>query len=347
MPARAAGAEAARHEHGVGAVEQARAAFLFQRLRFHPLDVDPRPVREAAVIERLVERLVGVLVAGVLADDVNRDLVGGVLDAVDQVFPRLHVGFALRQPQQLQQYLVESLFTERQRHLVNRRHIPGGDHGLFGHVAEQADLLLQVAGERAVGAAEQHVRLDADRAQVAHAVLRGLGLQLARGADIGHQREVHVDRVLAAHVLAELADGLEERQAFDVANGAADLDQHHVDVPAHRPDAVLDLVGDVRNDLHGAAEVVAATFLLKHRHVDLAGRPVAVARRGHAREALVVPQVQVGFGPVVGDVDLAVLVRAHRAGVDVDVGVELLHRDAVAVPLEQRADGGGGQSLAE
>ena len=58
-------------------------------------------------------------------------------------------------------------------------------------------------------------------------------------------------------------------------------------------------------------------------------------------------EVEVGFGAVVGDVDLAVLVRAHRPGIDVDVRVELLQRDLVAVALEQRANRGGRQALAQ
>ena len=69
--------------------------------------------------------------------------------------------------------------------------------------------------------------------------------------------------------------------------------------------------------------------------------------RGLVGEALVVAEVEVGLGAVVGDVDLAVLVGAHRAGVDVDVRVELLQRDLVAVAFEQRADRGRGQALAE
>ena len=132
-------------------------------------------------------------------------------------------------------------------------------------------------------------------------------------------------RVLAADVLAELADRFEERQALDVADRAADLDEHDVGVAARLADAVLDLVGDVRNHLHGAAEIIAAALLLDHRHVDLAGGLVAVARRGHVREPLVVAQVEVGLGAVVGHVDLAVLIRAHRARIDVDVRIELLH----------------------
>ena len=253
----------------------------------------------------------------------------------------------LRQAQLLEDDLIQALGLQHERHLVDRRDVLGRDHGFLGHVAEERDLALDVGVEEPVGAAQQDVGLDADGPQVAHAVLRGLGLQLAGGADVGHQRQVDVERVLAADVEAELPDGLEERHALDVADRAADLDEHDVDVLARLPDGVLDLVGDVRNDLHGAPEVVAAPLLLDHREVDLAGRPVAVARGHHAGEPLVMAQVEVGLGAVVGDVHLAVLVRAHRARVDVDVGVELLERHAVAVVLEQACDRGGGQALAE
>ena len=57
--------------------------------------------------------------------------------------------------------------------------------------------------------------------------------------------------------------------------------------------------------------------------------------------------VQVGLGAVVGDEHLTVLERVHRARVDVQVRVELLHRDPQAARLEQRAQAGGGQALAE
>ena len=201
--------------------------------------------------------------------------------------------------------------------------------------------------EEAVGAAEQDVGLDTDRAQIAHAVLRRFRLQFACRADVRHQCQVNVERVLAADVQTELADRFEERHALDVADGAADFDEHDVHVPPGEPNRVLDLVGDVRNDLNGAAEVVAAPLLLNHRQVDLAGRPVAVARRHHAGEALVVTEIEVGLGAVVGDVDLAVLIRAHRPGIDVDVRVELLQGHRVAVVFEQPPYRGRRQTLAE
>jgi hypothetical protein len=58
-------------------------------------------------------------------------------------------------------------------------------------------------------------------------------------------------------------------------------------------------------------------------------------------------EVEIGLGAVIGDVDLAVLVRAHRAGIDVEVRVELLERHGIAVVLEQPADRGRRESLAE
>ncbi len=260
---------------------------------------------------------------------------------------------ALREAELLQDDPVEPLGGEHERHLVDRLHVLGGDHRLLGHVAEEGELGLQVLGQEAVGAAQQDARRDADRAQLAHAVLHRLGLELVGGRDVGHERQVHEDRVLAAGVLAELPHRLEEGQALDVADRAADLDDHHVGVrvtraPArHLADRGLDLVGDVRDHLHRAAEVVAAPLARDHVAVDLAGGDVRGLRGDAAREALVVAEVEVGLGAVLRDVDLAVLVGAHGAGVDVDVRVALHHRHPEAVPLEQRPDRGGGEALAE
>ena len=47
------------------AFEQPHPAVLFERLRFDPLNVDAQTMGEAAVIERLVQRLVGILVVAV------------------------------------------------------------------------------------------------------------------------------------------------------------------------------------------------------------------------------------------------------------------------------------------
>ena len=236
-----------------------------------------------------------------------------------------------------------------ERHLVDVVDVLGRDDRLAAERREQRDLLADVAAELALGAAEQHVGLDADAAQLVDGVLRRLGLQLARVADVGHEREVDVHAVAPADVDRELADRLEERQRLDVAHGAADLGDDDVDVArlGDQADALLDLVGDVRDDLDRAAEVVAAALAADDGVVDAAGGDVRRARRVRVREALVVAEVEVGLGAVLGDEDLAVLVGRHRARVDVDVGVELLEADGEAAGDEEAADGGGGDALAE
>src|SRR5205807_8178503 len=95
---------------------------------------------------------------------------------------------------------------------------------------QQRDLALQGLGDRAVATAHDGVGLDAPAAQLGDRVLGGLGLLLTGRADERYQRDVDVADVVAADVLAELPDGLEEREDLDVADGAADLGDHHVDV---------------------------------------------------------------------------------------------------------------------
>ena len=95
---------------------------------------------------------------------------------------------------------------------------------------EQRDLLADLVADRVVGAQDDHVGLDADAAQLLDRVLGRLGLELAGGGEGRQQRHVDVQDVRPADVLAHLADGLEERQGLDVADGPADLDDHDVRV---------------------------------------------------------------------------------------------------------------------
>ena len=147
------------------------------------------------------------------------------------------------------------------------------------------------------------------------------------------------DRIAPGQLVAELADGLEERQALDVADGAADLHQHEVDALVAGDDEILDGVRDVRDHLHGAAEIVAAPLLGQDVLVDAARGDVVRLLRRHAGKALVVAEVEVRLRPVVRHEHLTVLVRAHGAGVDVEIGVQLAQPDRVAAGLEKRSQG--------
>ena len=241
--------------------------------------------------------------------------------------------------------------AERRQHLVVE---PGGviglghgvdvvdvarlDHGAFAHVAEQAELAPLFLGDRPVGAAQQDVRLDADRAQFLDRVLGRLCLQFAGARDERQQRQVNVDGVVARQIVLELADRLEERQALDVADGAADLAQHEVELVVAVEDEFLDRVGDVRDHLDGGAEIVAAPLLGQDVLIDAPGGDVVGLGGRTPGEALVVAEVEVGLGAVVGHEHFAVLIRRHRSGIEVEIGVELAKPDLVAARLQQRTE---------
>ena len=68
---------------------------------------------------------------------------------------------------------------------------------------------------------------------------------------------------------------------------------------------------------------------------------------GPAGEALVMAEIEIGFGAVIGDEDLAVLIGRHRARIDIEIGVELAQPHLVAARLQHRAERRGSETLAK
>ena len=155
------------------------------------------------------------------------------------------------------------------------------DHRLEGHVAEQRNLLAQFLVERLLAAADQDVRGDADFAQLGDGLLRGLGLQFAGRLDERHVGDVDEDGVVVPDFERELADGFEERQPLDVAGGAADLGDDHVGLGllGQHVDAVLDFVGDVRDDLHGLVPPLSVTPPQPADSLAFKGNPTVTTRQ--------------------------------------------------------------------
>src|SRR5918999_2168550 len=303
----------------------------------------------AGVVERLDYRQVGVGQLRVLADEADPHGRRGGFDPVHQPPPVREVGLQRVDAEVGEDTVVDSLRLELERDLVDRVDVARRDHRGHGQAGEQRDLLADVTAQGLLAAAHDHVRLDADPPQLLDRVLGRLGLQLTGVAEEGHKREVDEHAALAAELGVELAKGLEERQRLDVPDRSPDLGDDYVDVRrfGHQPDAVLDLVRDVRDHLDGATEVVAAPLAPDHRVVDRAGSGVRGAGRVDVREALVVAEIEIGLRAVLGHEHLPVLERAHRSRIDVDVGVELLDRHGEPARDKQPAKRSGRDALPE
>jgi hypothetical protein len=158
---------------------------------------------------------------------------------------------------------------------------------------------------------------------------------------------VDVKTISARLFLAELADGLEEWEALDIADGAANFDQHEIIPIIAGTDEVLDGVRHMRNHLHGPAQKVAAPFLGDDFLIDPAGGDVVLLVGVAPREALIMAKVEVGLGPVIGDKHFAMLIRAHGARIDVEIGVKLAQADRKSARLQQRTQCRRSQAFAK
>ena len=161
------------------------------------------------------------------------------------------------------------------------------------------------------------------------------------------------EAVLPADLVAHLPRGFQERLGFDIADGAAHFGDDHIGPVAvgvrfgHLQDAGFDLVGDVRDHLHGVTEVLAAAFPRDHLRIHLSGGDVRRSGQVAIQESFVMADVEIGLRAVLGDEHLAVLERIHGARVHVEVRIEFLHSHLQAARGEQLTETAGGQALAE
>src|SRR5581483_3647242 len=232
---------------------------------------------------------------------------------------------------------VQPFLMKHQRHFIDTLHVFGSDHGVVVDVTEQGDFGFDFGFKVAIGPAEQDVRLNTKAREFFHAVLGGLGFQFAGGRNKGNQGKMDIQDMFATPIPAEPANCFKKRQAFNVTNSAADFADGDIKSGGGRKNAVFDLVSNVRNDLHRPAEIVAFAFAGDYRVIHLAGGKSILAAHVGRDVALVMSEIEVGFGAVVGDVDLAVLKRIHRAGVDVNVRVHFEQRDFQAATFQQTA----------
>ena len=285
----------------------------------------------------------------VLADEGDLHLLVLLADPLGQLVPLGQVGRRGREAEPVADVCVEALRGEVLGNEVDVGEVGRGEDCARVDVGEQRDLVADLLGEQVARAADDRVGVDPDAAELVHRMLRRLRLQLARRLDERDERDVEVEDVLGADLAAELPDRLEERERLDVPDRAADLRDDDVGGVRGRAAADPALISFV---MCGITWTVAPRNsplpLFAQDGVPDRARAVArVPREVLVDEALVMAEVEVGLRPVLGDEHLAVLERAHRPRIDVEVRVELLCPHAEPPRLEEAAERGGDDPLPE
>ena len=88
---------------------------------------------------------------------------------------------------------------------------------------------------------------------------------------------------------------------------------------------MFDLIGNMRDDLYGLAQIIAASLFLNHVLIDASGGDVIRLVRLDVQEPLVMTQIQIRFVPIDGHITLPVLVRIECARIHVDIRIQLLN----------------------
>ena len=304
-------------------------------------------IGNAAMDKGFVQGLVRFGEIGIFAGDTDGDRVLRVFDLVNQLFPRLDIGGSGPHIEQFQDLVIKPFGVQMQGNLIDGLHVNGRNHGLHGHITEEGDLFLQIHGQRGFCAADQDIGLDAVGPQLPDRMLGGLGLDLSGGLDVRHQGQVDVERIFLAKITSQLPDGLDKGQSFNIPDGAADLDNGHINTAVQLQDSGLDLIGDMGDHLDGTTQIFTLSFLGDHRIIDTARGVIVFLGHDRVGITFIMAHVQIRFRTIVGDVHLSVLKRVHGAGINVDIRVQFLEGDGQSPALQESADGGRGKAFAQ
>ena len=143
---------------------------------------------QSGMRQRFVDRFVSIGQVDVLADHGHAH--GHILTdtGIHECRPVRQIRLGGLDAEVTNDQIIQMLALQQARHLVDIVDVLGRDDRAIVHVGKQRDLAALVLRQRPVGATNQDIGLNTDRAQLFDRVLRGLGLHFLAGGDIRHER---------------------------------------------------------------------------------------------------------------------------------------------------------------
>jgi hypothetical protein len=210
------------------------------------------------------------------------------------------------------------LLLEEHGHLVDGWHIPDYDNLLGVDLAEMRNLLyrrglkvpLASTGDLETISIHSESTSRAPTYQVRYQTITPhrfdrllCRLRLLLSMNDWHVANVDLHEVVLAGSSPQLAHGLNERHALNIANCASQLNDADIRLltrivnwyPCHLLYPFLDRICDVGYDLHCLAKIVAFALTLNDVLVDFTRRDVVVACEGDVKVAFVIAEIEVDF----------------------------------------------------
>ena len=327
----AAGAEAAGNDYAVHVAQCLTLIIVGKRFGVHPLNFDLSVIFVTCVRQRLGNRQIRVVKLNVLAAQRYFNRLISACNALQHLVPFGQIYYSGVKLQTLAYYFGKIALFKHNGALIEHGHSHILYAALGRNVAEHCNLVAHVLGHRRVHAGDNDVGVDAHTLQLLNRVLGGLGLELLRTGNIGNEGYVYKTAVVAPDFARNLPYSFYKRLTFYIAYCTAYFGDYHVGVGrfAYVIDKRLYFVCNVGNNLNRLSEVFAVALLVQDVPIYFTRGKVGVFVEIFVYKPLVMTEVEVGFRAVVGYENFAVLIGAHRAGVYVDIGVELLGSNLV------------------
>src|SRR5216684_2785516 len=132
-------AKTTRDENSVVTFELSVAGLVasLQPLSLNPIHLQLKIVRQRAVYQRLLQRLVGILVLDVFTDNADGHRILRVVNTMNNIRPLGEIAVARLQVEVFQDQRVDTLIREHKGNLVDGSHVFRSNDGLFSDVAKQ------------------------------------------------------------------------------------------------------------------------------------------------------------------------------------------------------------------
>ena len=134
--------------------------------------------------------------------------------------------------------------------------------------------------------------------------------------------------VLLAEIRSQLPYRLKKRKTLNISHGTTDLDYDDIVVVFKGKHTRFYLIRYVGNYLDRFAEEFPFPFLGNNGIVDFAACKIVFFAELSFGKSFVMTEIEIRFRPVIGNKDLPMLKRVHRARINVYVGIKLLKGDS-------------------
>jgi hypothetical protein len=243
---------------------------------------------------------------------------------VDDLFPPLERrSLAGLDPEGAQDFDVEPFAVILERHFVDALRVERGDDRLGADVADCAILARSLAGS---SRSERHTNTSGwTPSEASSRTLCWVGLVLSSPAAAMYGTSVRWMLTELPRPISLRSWRIASMNGKDSMSPTVPPISHSTKSSPSVSSCANALIASVTwgDHLDGGAEIVAAALAVDDRLVDPARGDVVRLTRGDAGEALVMAEIEIGLRPVVGDIDLAMLVAATSSRIDVEIGIEL------------------------